>query len=129
MRQRFFGGDAVDVATNELDLSYVLVSIGKYDEAAGLARDAVRIYRRQLGDATPLLYHAQAYLADALRGQGKFDDAETLLLATYAKFSKPTSITRGWRDHAIAALVRLYDAKGNAVEAARYQALIDSTRR
>ena len=129
MRQRFFGGDAVDVATNELDLSYVLVSIGKYDEAAGLARDAVRIYRRQLGDATPLLYHAQAYLADALRGQGKFDDAETLLLATYAKFSKPTSITRGWRDHAIAALVRLYDAKGNAVETARYQALIDSTRR
>jgi serine/threonine-protein kinase len=129
MRRRFFGSDAVDVATTELDLSYVLVSMARHDEAAGLARDAIRIYRRQLGDATPLLYHAQAYLADALRGQGRFGEAEALLLATYGKFAKPTPVTRGWRDHAIAALVRLYDARGNPGEAAKYRALLDSTRR
>jgi serine/threonine-protein kinase len=129
MRRRFFGTDAIDVATAELDLSYALVSVGKYDEAAGFARDAIRIYRRQLGAASPIVYHAQAYLADALRGQGKFTEAEALLLATYEKFAKPTPVTRGWRGHAIAALVRLYEANGNPGEAAKYRALLDSTRR
>jgi tetratricopeptide (TPR) repeat protein len=129
LRRRFFGNDAVDVAVSELDLAYALIMSGAYDEPASLARDAIRVLRRQLGDDSPLVYHARTHLGDALRGQGRLAEAEPLLLLVYAKFETPKPVNRRWRGYALAALVRLYETNGRFDQAAKYRALMDSTLR
>jgi tetratricopeptide (TPR) repeat protein len=129
IRRRFLGNETVDVAVAELDLAYALIMNERYEEPAVLARDAIRILRRQLGDGNSLVYHARAHLGDALRGQGKLAEAEPLLLAAYAKFESPKPIARQWHRYAVAALVRLYEAKGRPDEAAKYRALLDAPTR
>ncbi|MGH7709645.1 MAG: hypothetical protein ACREOG_00080, partial [Gemmatimonadaceae bacterium] len=94
-----------------------------------LARDAVRILRQQLGDGNSMVAYARAHLGDALRGQGKLAEAESLLLAAYAKLDPPKPVTRQWRSYVLGALVRLAEAKGRPAEAARYRALMDTTAR
>jgi tetratricopeptide (TPR) repeat protein len=126
MRRRFAGEHSIDVAMTELDLSYALTMSGTYDEAASLARDAVRSLRAKFGDSNSMVFFAQIHLGDALRGQGKYAEAEPLLLAAHKRFEVPKPITRGWRGSAVAALVRLYEAKGRPDEAAKYRALLDS---
>ncbi len=129
IRRRYLGGEASNVAISELDLAYALIMSGTYDEAVGLARDAVRILRRQFGDANSMVAYARAHLGDALRGQGKLAEAEPLLLAAYATLETPKPATRQWRGYALAALIRLEEAKGRPEEAAKYRALVDAPAR
>lgn len=125
IRRRYFGDDAVDIAVPELDLAYALIMGGTPGEAAGLARDALRILRRKFGDDNAMVAYARAHLGDALRGQGNLAEAETHLLAAYAKLQTPKPITRQWRGYVLAALIRLEEAKGRPEEAAKYRALVD----
>jgi hypothetical protein len=62
-------------------------------------------------------------LADALRGTGKFAQAESLLLPAFAAFENGRGFAQRAREYAIASLVRLYDAQGRHAEAAKYEAL------
>jgi serine/threonine-protein kinase len=123
IRRRFLGDEAVDVAISELDLAYALIMSDTYDEPAVLARDAVRVLRRQFGDDHAMVALARAHLGDALRGQGRLAEAESLLLAAYARFEPPRPGTRQWRGYTLGALVRLAEARGRPDEAARYRAL------
>ena len=119
MRIRFFGRDNISVAMLELQLSHALTMIGHYGEADSLARQAAHVLRRQLGAENALVYLAQAHLGDALRGEGRYAESESLLVEAYGRFD--SKIAQGWRAHAAAALVRLYEVRGNSLEAAKYR--------
>jgi tetratricopeptide (TPR) repeat protein len=125
LRRRFLGPNAVNVAVSELDLAYALIMSATYDEAAGLARDALRILRQGLGNDNAMVAYARAHLGDAMRGQGKIAEAEAELLAAYARLDPPRPVTRQWRGYTIAALVRLEEARGRPDMAAKYRALVN----
>ncbi len=122
--RRFEGANSVTVANLDIDLGYTLCMIGEYKEAETFDRDAIRIYRSMFNDKNAMVVMARDHLGDALRGEGRFAEAESLLLAGYERFKVPNSITKRWRGHALIALVRLYDAEGRAEEAAKYRALL-----
>src|SRR5205823_2513418 len=82
MRRRLLGPDVVNIGISDLDLAYTLAITGDdYHEAEALSRDALRIFRQQLGDNNALTARARTHLGDALRGQGRLAEAEPLLVA------------------------------------------------
>ena len=123
LHRRFKGPNSIDYAMTELDLSIALTRSESYDEAAALAREGRSILQGLLGDANSMVAYAGLPLGDALRGQKKFAEAESLLLAGYRRFEVPKPITKPWRSYAIGSLVRLYETWGRNEEAARYRAL------
>jgi tetratricopeptide (TPR) repeat protein len=111
-----------------MDLSNVLNFTGGYLESEQLARDAMRIFRQELGEGNSMAVYAGVHLGEALRGQGRYAEAEALLLAAFKRFEVPKPVTAHWRRHALVGLYRLYQAQGRLDEAARYRALADSSR-
>jgi tetratricopeptide (TPR) repeat protein len=114
------------MANSDIDLGFTLTMLGKYAEAEAFDRDAIRIYRSMFDDKNAMVVMARDHLGDALRGQGRFKQAETLLLAGYERFKLPNSVTKLWRGHALTALVRLYEAQGRPDEAAKYRAILSA---
>jgi serine/threonine-protein kinase len=123
IRRRLLGPNSIDVANSDIDVGFNLAMMGNYLEAEEFDRDAIRILRSNFDDHNAMVVMARDHLAEALRGQGHFAEAETLLLAGYERFKTPNSVTKNWLGHALNALVRLYDAEGRPDEAAKYQAL------
>ena len=74
-----------------------------------------------------MVYLAQISVGEALRGEHRYAEAESLLLASYARFAHPNPITRGWRGDALVGLVRLYEAEGKPAESAKYRAMLAET--
>jgi hypothetical protein len=68
-----------------------------------------------------VLLRMQLYLGDALRGQGEFAEAESILLSHYRVLNQPSRYARASRRFASAALVKLYEAQGRRDEAAKYR--------
>ena len=123
LNERFRGQNSLAVANSDIDLGLNLAMVGKYTEAEAFDRDAIRIYRSMFDDKNAMLVMARDHLADALRGQGRFAEAEPLLLAGYERFKVPNSVTKNWLSHDLLALVRLYEAEGRPDEAAKYRAI------
>lgn len=127
MQRRYAGPNSIDVAVVERDLAYALIMTGSYEEAEAISRDAVRILRSELGNDNSTVVNAETHLGDALRGQGRYSEAEPLLLAAYQRFETPKPVTAQWRRYALAALIRLYEAKAQPTEAAKYRALLTAS--
>ena len=85
------------------------------------ARESAKL-RSRLGDKSAMIDVSNITLANALRGQGRFAEAEVLLLATFKRFDPPKPITRNWHNAAAAGLVKLYEAQQRPEEAAKYRA-------
>jgi hypothetical protein len=66
---------------------------------------------------------ADIALAEALRGKGQYAQAESLLLPAFKTFDNERGFSKRPREHALDALVRLYQAQGRTADAARYEAL------
>lgn len=111
-----------------MDLALTLTMSGAAKEAESLSRDAERIYRAAFGDKSLMVDVARQRIGDALRAQGKYADAEKVLLAVFERFKTPKPVTRAWRGATLASLVRLYEAQGREADAARYRALMESPR-
>jgi serine/threonine-protein kinase len=124
VRRRVLGANSVDVARTELDLSLSLTMTGAGREAEALGRDAERIYRLALGSGSAMVDVARQRVGDALRLQGRYAEAEPILLAVYKRFETPRPITREWRAAALRSLVSLYEAQGSEAEAAKYRTLL-----
>ena len=95
--------------------------------AERVARDAVRVYQVLFDDHNAMVYVGRTFLGEALRGERRFAEAEALLLASYARFEHPNMVTIRWRRDALNALVRLYEAEGKPVDAAKYRALLSDS--
>jgi tetratricopeptide (TPR) repeat protein len=124
LRRRLTGPNSLEVGMSDIDVGFNLAMMGSYPEAETFDRDAIRIFRANFDDHNAMVVMARDHLAEALRGQGHFAEAESLLLAGYERFKTPNSVTKNWLGHALRALVRLYDAEGRPDEAAKYQALL-----
>jgi eukaryotic-like serine/threonine-protein kinase len=123
MARRFEGPDSPRVTDGETDLSIALTMTGKFDESVEVARDAKRILRLKYPATSPLVRRIDITLADALRGTGKYAEAESLLLPAFKAFENGRGFAKRPREHAVDALVRLYQAQGRSADAAKYEAL------
>jgi serine/threonine-protein kinase len=123
MRRRF--PSPIDIAMSTMDLSNALNRTDDYVESERLAQEAISIFTSQMGPGNAMAVYAGVHLGEALRGQGRYREAEPLLLAGYKRFEVRKPVTAQWRNHSLAALVRLYEAQGRLDESARYRALAD----
>jgi len=126
LHELFNGPNSLEVANSNIDLGLNLAMLGKYTEAEAFDREAIRIYRTMFDDKNAMVVMAHDHLGDALRGQRRFAEAEPLLLAGYERFKVPNSVTKKWLSHDLLALIRLYDAEGRPVEAAKYRAIYET---
>lgn len=96
--------------------------------AEPLYRETVEIYTNAIGPKHGWTANAKAILGSLLTTQGRFTEAETLLLEAYQALGD-IATAREWHVDALTRTVMLYRAWGKPDEAARYGALIpaDST--
>lgn len=96
-------------------------------EGEALAIEALAMHRRQKRENFWWFAESQSVLGACLRAQGRYADAEALLLPAYEKIRR----SRGARSHAARAalqrVIALYDAWERGDCAAQYRALLAST--
>jgi len=126
MVRRSVGTNSNDAIGVEQQLSFILTTLGKYDEGLSYAREALQTVERQFGSTSSLYAHAQVFVADALRGKGRFSEAEPILLAAEQRFRNKKGLLNFYWRGAVMALSRLYDAKGQPVKAAEYRSLVSN---
>jgi hypothetical protein len=97
--------------------------MGRYDEAVELARDAKQRLLKKYPATSLLVRRVDVGLGDALRGTGRYAQAESLLLSAYTAFESGRGFSERPREWALIAIVRLYVAQGRGDEAAKYAAL------
>jgi serine/threonine-protein kinase len=123
LARRFNGDNSLEATHFREDLAHVLTMLGRYDEAVPLSRQAKETLEHKYDARSQMVVYAGVLLGDALRGEGKFGEAEPLLLAGYERFKNPKGLLPGYRRTTLRALVRLYEAEHKLDEAARYRAL------
>ncbi len=80
-RIRVLGEEHPETVMSVHNLGVTLSQLGRYDEAEEQLRRAVAGRKRLPGAERAMLY-SSSYLADVLREQGRYDEAETLYLST-----------------------------------------------
>ncbi|HKW49697.1 MAG TPA: tetratricopeptide repeat protein, partial [Gemmatimonadaceae bacterium] len=122
--RRAVGDDSNDAIGVEQELAFVLTMLGKYDEALSYGQDALQRTARLYGTKGALYAHAQVIVADAVRGKGKFSEAEPVLLAAEERFRNKKGLLQNYWRSTVMALSRLYDAEGQHEKSATYRALV-----
>ncbi len=79
IRESITGQDSVETAESLVALSQLRADQSQYQEAERLARQAVAIENRRLPRESPSRARAESQLGEALKGEGKFDEASPLL--------------------------------------------------
>lgn len=128
LTRRFVGPNTVDHSVALLDLAFALTMEGSHAEAAELAGEAHRVLTGLFGADNGMVVFAGVSLGDALRGLGRHEEAEPLLLAGYRRFENPNPVTARWHRYTLGALIRLYEAQDRAAEAGELRARLDATR-
>jgi len=119
--RRIVGDHTIDAAMTDEHIGYALTQQGRYSEAETRLRSAVANYAALMPASSPVRVRAQLDLGDALRGEKRYAEAESLLTSGYRMLRPRTMYSRSQRRFAQEALVRLYDAWGKPVEAAKYR--------
>jgi tetratricopeptide (TPR) repeat protein len=109
-----------------------LLAVEVWDEAEALLRECLAIREKVQPDEWKT-FNTKSLLGGALLGQKKFAEAEPLLLAGYrgmkAREAAVIQIRGGMRiPQALERLVKLYEAQGDAAEAAAWRAKLDEAR-
>jgi len=109
-------------------LGVLYIQQGDSLAAEPLYRETVEIYTSAIGPNHGWTAHSKAILGSLLMAQGRFADAETLLLEAQQALGEVAAASE-WHVDALTRTVMLYEAWDKPDEAARYQALIpaDST--
>jgi tetratricopeptide (TPR) repeat protein len=123
MALRLGGAENVQYVDTEQELAFSLTMSGHGREAEPLARHVLRHFQTKYGDKNLLTVRARIYVAEALREQRRFSEAEPALLSVYETVKGGRGMAANVRWFAANALARLYDAKGQPDEAAKYRAL------
>jgi hypothetical protein len=125
------GEHSIDVAMARLDVATVLSATLRHEEAETLARMAEHSLIANLGPASSMVVLARVSVADALRGLGRFSEAEPLIEAAVDRFRVETPFNAQWRRTTLGAMARLREAQGRINEAQHYRAMLrpDSTGR
>ncbi|MCH8936987.1 MAG: tetratricopeptide repeat protein [Gemmatimonadetes bacterium] len=109
-------------------LGVLYIQQGDSLAAEPLYRETVGIYTNAIGPNHDWTAHTKAILGSLLTTQGRFTEAETLLLEAHQALGDVAAASE-WHVDALTRTVMLYRAWGKPDEAARYQAMIpaDST--
>ncbi len=100
------------------NLASVLVSLGRATECEAKAREALAIFRRSERDPWRVA-DAESVLGSCLAGQGRFSEAEPLLLQSLPVLQKDSGPT--YASAAAQRIVALYTAWGKPERAAEYR--------
>jgi serine/threonine protein kinase len=111
-------------AYNQATLGMVLIRQKQFADAVVELRPCLAVYQEQQPDDW-FHFHVQSLLGGALLGQTNFTDAEPLLRSGYdgmkARQPQMPKFARFFLRDALERLVQLYQAKGNAAQAALWQ--------
>ena len=93
---------------------FCLVALGRHDEAEPVLRECLAIREREM-PAEWLRWNAASLLGAALAGQGKYAEAEPLLVNGYNEMKddprvQPPTATLDRKREALERIVRLYEA-------------------
>lgn len=111
-------GDAsLGYANASTQVGDVQVARADYAGAERTLRTALKLGAIVRAPSSPIAVRGRTYLGEALRAQGRLQEAEPLLLDGY----RQRTLARGVREFAAAALVKLYEADGRSDEAAKYR--------
>ena len=112
------GPDVGDTLTETVtNLGWIEMDAGHPARAEPLLREALARARGRLGDRHPEVADAMAFLAQALRQQGRLDDSEKLLLAAVAidgQLDAPASADAAWH---VNDLANVYAVEGRFEQA------------
>lgn len=102
-----------------LGLGRILAEMGVHEEADSLLREVVDLYARELGEGDPQLHDARSALGRSLALQGRFHEAEQVLLEVHARQSE----LGDERARLVTAerIAALYEAWGRGADAARFR--------
>ncbi len=120
MEKKLHGEGAFTSGSHYRELGRHYARAGDYAQAEGYARAAVALFEKHFGPTFAMTRLNRGFLASVLTHQGRYPEAEALLLADYkdlvasGKTSGSTAQTH--RKH----LVALYEAWGRPEEAAKY---------
>jgi tetratricopeptide (TPR) repeat protein len=115
------GKATVNYANAMSQLGHAQMRHGKFVEAERTLREVLALHGPLLTASGPIGLRTRQYLGEALLGQGRYAEAEPLLLEI---IQRPTATQeRGTGSQVARDLVRLYDAEGRPDEAAKYRSM------
>jgi serine/threonine-protein kinase len=121
MYRRFNGERSMGFANATMHVGYAELRLGQYVQAEQTLRVALS-QLKGLSAAAPVAARARVHLGEALAGQKRFAEAESLMLPEYRRLVGVKGLLGNGRGWAAAGLVRLYEAWGRPAEAAKYRA-------
>ncbi len=110
------------MADNLACLAELCLVRSRYIEAEKLIREAIDIYRQALPSDSFWLARAEGLLGAALAGRHGYDEAETLLVASYASLCEKLGDRSRFTLEVRGRLADLYTAWGKGDKAAEYRA-------
>ncbi|MEP6620451.1 MAG: serine/threonine-protein kinase [bacterium] len=113
------GDDGLGYANALVQVGRTQVARNEYVAAERTLRQALRLGGAVRPPTNPIATRGRIYLGEALRGEGRLPEAETLLLSGY----RERTLGRGVREYAANALRKLYEAQGRTTEAMKYRNL------
>jgi serine/threonine-protein kinase len=114
------GKETVNYANALSQLGHAQMRHGKYVDAERTLREVLALQAPSLQPSSPIKIRTRQYLGEALLGQGRYAEAEPLLLEI-ARGPESQTLMRGAVPQVAQDLVRLYEAEGRPAEAAKYR--------
>jgi len=118
--RRFNGEGSLGLANATMHVGYAELRLGQYAQAEQTLRVALS-EAKGWPAANLITIRARAHLGEALVGQKRFEEAESLLLGEYRPLVGMTGLRGASRGWAAGALTRLYEASGRPADAAKYR--------
>lgn len=118
-RRRLFGDNHAQMASSLTHLAMLQVARHRYADALASARDATRIFNANLPPGQWRTAVAQSAEGAALAGLGKLEEAEKILLKSYADLSRDRGAWPMYRRQTLQYLQQLY-VRLNRPEEARH---------
>jgi tetratricopeptide (TPR) repeat protein len=111
-------------ATRMVDLAVLLMDRADNEEAEQFLRDALEIYRPGLPETRWPMVETQSSLGACLAGQGRFEEAEPLLLDSFTALRDERGLDHASTQLTITRLVSLYVEWGRSDDAESYRRML-----
>lgn len=105
--------------------SQVLLSDAKYKEAERTILEGIELYQKVYKNPEHLVYQdARSILGECLTAQGRYAEAESLLIKSYPVIEKKRGKTNRYTTKALDRIINLYRVWGKPEEAAEYEQML-----
>lgn len=126
IRETIYGSDHMISASSHLVLGRVLLARDRVEEATEHVERARRAWLKSFAAGSSPMAEVDGVLGACYMEQGRLEEAEPLLTGSEAAVAKRTTSTVRDRREAMERLVRLYEMKGDAAQAAMWRSRLDA---